>query len=283
MHFPQAPWLLAAAIGTAVNAVSVVEVDLVFPRNETYAPTEDFPVVFAIQNSAKAELLNLVLSYSIMGADNFSERLLPTTPLWPDLMHTNLSISDPYLVYRFNDALKPGHWLLTGQLDYQSCDVEALTNPIQPVSGGIHSSVYRWSRMFTIANSTSAPHSEVDLVAATKESDCPGDLNAHAINVTDTTMEADPSLNNARRTTCVVTTNSTSGTPVHTPNPCGVSISPEMAASISANLTAHRCNRSNPPDNCPVDENAAQGLVILGVSGLFALCGALVLIIMQTS
>ncbi|KAL4928737.1 uncharacterized protein BDV17DRAFT_263436 [Aspergillus undulatus] len=85
-------------------------------------------------------------------------------------------------------------------------------------------------------------------------------------------MQSPSNLNLADRDTCAVTTNSTSGTPVHTPNPCSVSISPEMAAGISANLTYRRCRAIDAPDDCP--ENAAQPLMVLGVSGLLATIGA---------
>ncbi|KAL4860946.1 hypothetical protein BDV12DRAFT_180931 [Aspergillus spectabilis] len=248
MHVPHASWLLAVSLGVLVNAVSVVEVDLLFPRNETYSPTEAFLIVWAIQNSAKAQLLN------------------------PRVYEANLSSSDPYLFYHFHEALTPGQWWLSWQLHYQTCDVEALTDHSPFSDEGVFSYTSGWSRMFAISNSTSTPDKEVDLVAATANDSCPDDLNAVVINVTDTTMKSPSNLNWADRDTCAVTTNSTSGTPVHIPNPCGVSISPEMAASISANLTYRRCRAIDAPDDCP--KNAAQPLMVLSVSGLLATIGA---------
>jgi hypothetical protein len=50
-------WLLLALLQTlsgtwAANTPGVVEVDLMFPRNNTsYSPASIFPIVFAIQNS----------------------------------------------------------------------------------------------------------------------------------------------------------------------------------------------------------------------------------------
>ena len=63
MHIPRASWLLAACMGTIINASDILEVDLLFPRNETYAPTNRFPVVFAFQNSKRARYLNPQISY----------------------------------------------------------------------------------------------------------------------------------------------------------------------------------------------------------------------------
>ncbi|KAL4907339.1 hypothetical protein BDW74DRAFT_176116 [Aspergillus multicolor] len=264
MNLPHASclWLLAAYLGVlpVVHAVSVVEVDLVFPRNDTYSPTEAFPVVWAIQNSAKAQLLNPSVSYGINSWANTSVTFNATQPF--ELYEANLSSTDPYLFYRFHEALTPGKWWLTWHLAYQSCDVEALTDQYIFSDAGVFSHVFGWSRMFTISKSTSTPDKEVDLVAATANDSCPDDGNAVAINVTDTTMKSPERLNYAHRDTCVVTTNSTSGTPVHTPNPCGVTISPQMAASISANLNWRRCSAVDAPDDCP-PENAARPFIVL--------------------
>ncbi|KAL4938843.1 hypothetical protein BDV06DRAFT_200087 [Aspergillus oleicola] len=278
MHVPHASWLLAASLGVLVNAVSVVEVDLIFPRNETYSPTEAFPIVWAIQNSAKAQLLNPWVTYRINSWANSSITFNRTSPI--EVYEANLSSSDPYLFYHFHKALTPGQWWLSWQLHYQTCDVEALTNHSPFSDEGVFSNTSGWSRMFTISNSTSAPNKEVNLVAATANNSCLDDLNVVVINVTDTTMQSPSNLNWADRDTCAVTTNSTSATPVHTPNPCGVSISPEMAASISANLTYRRCRAIDAPNDCP--ENAAQPLIVLGASGLLATIGAVAFTILYS-
>lgn len=49
---------------------TTVEVDLVFPRNETYAPLSDFPVIFAIQNAKPATLLRFSIGWGIADAVN---------------------------------------------------------------------------------------------------------------------------------------------------------------------------------------------------------------------
>jgi hypothetical protein len=279
MQFSQASWLFAASMVIIVNAISVVEVDLVFPRNETYAPAQVFPIVFAIQNSDQAQLLNPALTYRILKADNRSDNLVPLTA-YVHLERENVSTSDPYLTYRFFSGLQPGRWFLAWELEYQTCNVGA-----EYLSDALTYNSYKSTRIFTITNSTSTPNKEIDLVAATADNRCPADSNAVAINVTDTTMQTIPSMNWAGRDKCVVTTNSTTATPVHTPNPCGVSISPEVAASIFANFTAQKCNEARPPAwvNCPADgESAAQQLIILAFTGMLAICGAFAFTLVQS-
>ena len=53
-----------AAVVSAANG-DVLEVDVVFPRNETYAPTDSFPVISAFQNAHLAWYLNMDIRYLI--------------------------------------------------------------------------------------------------------------------------------------------------------------------------------------------------------------------------
>ncbi|EGO59864.1 hypothetical protein NEUTE1DRAFT_61620 [Neurospora tetrasperma FGSC 2508] len=63
MHFkPWTAWSLLASLVSlwaVVDAADsgILEVDLLFPRNETYAPTEWIPYVFSIQNAKLAKYL----------------------------------------------------------------------------------------------------------------------------------------------------------------------------------------------------------------------------------
>ncbi|KAL2829527.1 hypothetical protein BDW59DRAFT_178476 [Aspergillus cavernicola] len=276
MRFPQASLLLAASMGAIVHATNVVEVDLVFPRNETYAPTEWFPVVFAVQNVESAELLNFRIICHLYNQDDRNNSFTRIQ----DLRWANWSSADPYLAYQhFSDHFNTeGRWLLKWELRWQSCDVEALTNG--QGLGGMFEHYYAWGTSFAISNS--APRA-FDLVAATANSTCPKDQNAIAINVTDTTMQAPSSVNWSDRDTCAVTTNST--TPAPTPDPCRVAISADAAASMSAALRERSCDplrTVNPPDDCPADdESVAQPLAVLGASWLLAASGALGFILMQ--
>ncbi|KAK4107829.1 hypothetical protein N656DRAFT_792898 [Canariomyces notabilis] len=60
-----------AYIGTVGGAADVVEIDLVFPRmNETNAPTDRLPAVFAVQNFEFAQNLRLFIAYMIRNGTN---------------------------------------------------------------------------------------------------------------------------------------------------------------------------------------------------------------------
>ncbi|KAL3432059.1 putative necrosis-inducing factor-domain-containing protein [Aspergillus tetrazonus] len=244
-------------VGTVTESVNVVELDLVFPRNESYAPTEDFPVAFAVKNTQHAELLNLRITYKIFNWDDKSiPGSWPSTTIPEELFRLDwTNLSDPYLAYRYYNGTSPGH-----------CD------------GGLFTNTYSSSRMFTIQHSASEPQKEVDLAAATAVGKCDdhGGSNAVGINVTDTTMNAPSNLNWADRDKCVLTRNTTSTTPASSPDPCLISISSEAAASMSAHLFNLRCSWIDPPENCPRDdENTAQPMVFLGVTGLLVVAGGL--------
>ncbi|KAA8642638.1 hypothetical protein EYZ11_004659 [Aspergillus tanneri] len=257
MHFPQARWL--GLLGVIVTTAYAVEVDLVFPRNETYSPADWFPIVFAVQNPQSAELLNLRISYDIRkGNDRNND-----TTLIHDLRWANWSSSaDPYLAYQYLQYLNTtGHWSVTWRLRWQSCDEEALANNDE--NGGVFEHYYSWAQFFTIDDS--APK-EVDLVAVTANAICPEDRNAIAINVTDRTMHSLPDLNSAGRDTCVVTANSTASTTRTAPDPCRVAINEDTAASMTAVQQKRLCDGPNPPNNCPNEENGAQQLAVLSIS-----------------
>lgn len=64
------------SVGTAHAATrdisGVVEVDLLFPRNDTCAPAPHVPIVFAIQNTELAPLLNLWIGFEVYNMTNGS-------------------------------------------------------------------------------------------------------------------------------------------------------------------------------------------------------------------
>lgn len=101
-------WLvsLSTLVATAHAATHPVEVDLIFPRNDTYSPTYDFPVVFAVQNSQHAELLNIHLRYQISWGD-FRNNY---TDWWTDLMWANWSSADPYFTFAFFNRNRTDFW-----------------------------------------------------------------------------------------------------------------------------------------------------------------------------
>ncbi|KFZ06234.1 hypothetical protein V501_07602 [Pseudogymnoascus sp. VKM F-4519 (FW-2642)] len=259
-------WFLVACIGAIVNlnaaAASVLEVDLVFPRNETYAPTTWFPVVFAFQNAERARLLNPHISYTIRNWDDMLGN--DGASFSHDLRLANWSSHDPYFVYNyFHDVFaKEGSWWLTWHVTWESC------NEV-PFSAGLSRDMIRnsssWSVLFTTKNSAQ----EIDLVAVTNNKTCPAELGV-VINVTDTTMTVPFGVDWSGGDTCAVVASST---PTPTANPCQVKIDSVVVASMSASLAATLCRGIDPPANCTNDdESVAQQLVAPGVSGVGISC-----------
>jgi hypothetical protein len=88
-------FLLALTCGSVAQTYpATVEFDVIFPRNDTYAPVELMPVVFAIQNPQAAVPLTLGIEWSI-GRIGSSEDSLAGGLI--DLTWANFS-SDPYFV-----------------------------------------------------------------------------------------------------------------------------------------------------------------------------------------
>ncbi|KAH3515028.1 hypothetical protein KXV55_001073 [Aspergillus fumigatus] len=230
------------------SPLRAVEVDLVFPRNETYSPAEWFRIVFAVLDPQSAELLNLRISYDIRKNNNRNNQ----TTLTHDLHWANWSSSaDPYLTYHS-----------TGKAATRKRNRDEKVLPSDH-DGGVFEHYYSWWQHFTIDDSALK---KVDLVAATANATCPGDRNAIAINVTDTTMHSPPGLNSAGRDTCVVTATTTASATRTTPDPCRVAIDADAEASMAAvhqKLLCDHLKNSNPPEVCPAEENGAQQLAAL--------------------
>ncbi|KAF7173729.1 hypothetical protein CNMCM6106_007766 [Aspergillus hiratsukae] len=266
MNIPRASWLLAACMGAIINASSVLEVDLVFPRNETYAPTEWFPIVFAFQNPKSAKYLNFDLSYNLWNLDDRNNSLTRSH----DLRWANWSSHDPYFAHEFLSSFRvQGRWKLDWSLSWQSCDEYAFEH--NPLRADMIRNTSTKSTWFTIQDS--AP--TVDLVAATANKSCPGEYGV-AIDVTDKTMQVPMWVNWAggeyTDDTCAVVASS----PTPTPDPCRVDIDSTIVASMTASLKARLCDSLNPPADCPkVDESAAQQLAVFSVSCLLTAFGAL--------
>ncbi|KAH6855748.1 hypothetical protein B0I37DRAFT_365628 [Chaetomium sp. MPI-CAGE-AT-0009] len=246
-----------ACLGVVVEATGggVLEVDLIFPRNETYAPTDSFPIVFAFQNPELAWYLNTDISYTIR---NWSYFLGDNVMSGHDLRWTNWSTHDPYFVANFFDEpfAVEGQWRLTW------------ADPDDP---RIIANFSRWSVDFTISNGGQP----VDLVAATADDEkCPVELGA-AIRVTGETKAVGEFGVWSGGDTCAVLDISS---PTPTPNPCAVKIDSATAASISASWTARVCDSLGVflgPDKCPPPpESASQQLAVAGLASLAVAFGA---------
>jgi hypothetical protein len=260
--------VLLAYLTAIVEAAGVLEIDVVFPRNETYAPSRWFPVVFAFRNAHLAQHLRPRIVWRIRNATD----LLGTTPAGRthDLSETNWTSHEPYFVHHFADLeAYEGRWQLFWWADWVSCDLSGS----EPAFKANVTEPSQRSLEFTVKSGGQV----VDLVAATANNDATCAQPGVAINVTDETRWVSDVRLEAQGydTTCAVLA---SDSPTPTANPCQVEINSAAASSMWASLTARRCQSTNVNDtlglDCPTD-NGAERLAVAGVACLAATFGAL--------
>lgn len=255
-------WALAdmsAYLGGVANAASgLVELDLIFPHdNETYAPTENFPLVFAVQNPSLATNLSLKFPFELWngstGADNIS---YPDLTRFGDLELETANLTDsPKLVYAFATLDTEGPYMLATHSSWLWCDRDDVGLNISDVGA-----------RFTVKEGGK----KVDLVAATASKD--GRCSAQSIaliNVTGETRELRTNENKNREeaTVCAIMPEST---PTATPDPCRVQINQSDVESMDAYLHDQKCKvLLVPTDECPDVGSASPGLAI-GCTATFA-------------
>jgi hypothetical protein len=258
----QVALILLACLGAVNAAAGVLEVDLVFPRNETYSPTLIFPVIFAFQNSALAPFLNPTLLLDITGIDNDRQ----TGALY-DLRWANFSSSDPYYELRVVDFTKEGRWQLTWELGWDSCTEDSLA---LSRLDGITTNRTTHSTWFTIKNSTQ----DVDLVAATTNRNCTENEGV-SISVATTVPVPKQVTWEGVSGACASLASTTPA-----PTPCQVKIDSAAALSMSSAMTSRYCQATlvAPGDLCSSegdDKSTAQRLAGGAAVGLAAALGAL--------
>lgn len=240
---------------TATNNLSgIVEVDLVFPRNETYEIAEILPVVFAFQNAELAASLNPTIGFQINALDVH----IPLDTRW-----LNYTATDPvFESYPVRSINKEGTWELQWYIDWNHCngssshgftDAQVLLN-------------YTWN---SIVFSTKKDGKKVDLVAATEDEKCDKEL-GFAVEV-EYTMEVPQSEEWAHGHQCAVLKlpNSTA-----TPDPCRVKIDEKTKESLEARMHTQECNSARPPNDCD-DKSVAQRLKVGDISLAMILVGVL--------
>ncbi|KEY72266.1 hypothetical protein S7711_00265 [Stachybotrys chartarum IBT 7711] len=261
MHLiSHAVWCLMGAsayLGFITYAANgVLDIGVVFPRqNETYAPMERFPIVFALQNAELAKHLQPLIKLDVLNGsmtmlDKINERNF-------DLEWANYS-SEPYLIYGFMDFEIEGPLKLLWTAWWRRCDESG--DEVRIIS---NSSDQLWVD-FDIREGAQ----KADLVAATAEGTCPAPVGV-AVNVTDKTHDVPEPLSgqNIQYGTCAVVASSS---PPPTSNPCRIRIDRATVESMEANELARRCRRLNPPTDCPAEDRAVQQLAVAGGATLAA-------------
>lgn len=252
----------SACLGAIANAVDdVLDIGVVFPRqNETYAPMERFPIVFALQNAALADNLKpliefVVLNGSMSMLDVVNERTFR-------LQWANYT-TEPYLVYAFLDFRIEGPLKLLWSVWWRKCEQSGeVVEIIRDNSTGL------WVD-FKISDGAQ----QADLVAATaREEQCPAHVGL-AINVTDETHDVPEPLSgvNTLHGICAVVGSSS---PTPDSNPCRVRIDRAAVESMEAEELDRRCGSLSPPADCPEQNHGFEQLAVAGVATFGAVLGA---------
>jgi hypothetical protein len=100
---------------------STLEIDLVFPLNDTYAPIDSFPVIFVLQNISVAWSFGFQFQWTITGVSGdvgaggvgfvsvFHDEDLPV-PSDPYIIANSTNIHSSFIP---NTPLFPGNWVLS--------------------------------------------------------------------------------------------------------------------------------------------------------------------------
>lgn len=210
---------LAHSLVYAAAAIGTFEVDLIFPRNGTYAPVPLMPVVFAVQNPALASPLDLLIEWTAFeyGSDsrNGTQQI--------GLSNLNASTSNPYFVTSYISSLSGiestwvFNWVLTTGNCSQTGGHATYDNQVEYV-------------VFTTNQTSPAP----DLEGATSAATCAMSP-AQAFNVT--AVEFAPQGYGNGVSSCAVL-----GPSPTAANPCAAAIDSSAASSITAAISLSRCS-----------------------------------------
>ncbi|KAJ4381926.1 hypothetical protein N0V86_003295 [Didymella sp. IMI 355093] len=256
----QSIWVLVGASGylsSVASAAGVLDIGLVFPRtNVTYSPSDNFPIVFAAQNSKLAEHLKVSIWYQVLNMTGDTELLVDSVR---EFNWTSASKHDPYLLWSTLTLGGESKLRILWNLHWYSCNQ---THQEVILARNITDN-------FLVDFEIRASGQKVDLVAATNNNsaNCPN--GGVGIDVTDKILEA--TTRDLTHETCAVL-GSSSPSPIS--NPCKVKIDKATVESMAAVDLEKECKGFDKPSECPKSGLANPRFAVAGVSTLAAVLGA---------
>lgn len=240
--FALATTIVLAQTSAVTIAHDTVEVDLLFPLNTTYAPSNFIPIVFAVQNSRAAEPLSLYISWRIVPDQPTYDPVLTGMRdlTWTDF-HNGNDAQDPYYVlfYAHNKLNIEGRFRFYWQVLAVNCTLE-YDSWSSSKSGGFSQFATTNGTEFTLRNGTQPPTLSASVGV------CPIDvLVANITHIVNTTGRTD--LEDIRgRDTCAALSVSPPKA-----NPCGATLDGPTAANVMANVTRRACRERRLTTGCP--------------------------------
>ncbi|KAJ6086670.1 hypothetical protein N7467_005584 [Penicillium canescens] len=244
---------LMMSLGTADTAgLGLGEVDLIFPRNETFAPMTITPIVFGIQNPAVIDGLYPTLSYGLWSADTPPSNQTHMTYLAEEHL-PNKTGPVSFLIDSIANTLNTeNEWRFVWRLRWTNCSTPDNGTTSENGRGLVETDDFSW-RPYEVAHSvlftTKKGATQLNLTTLTADDKC-DDAQALAFHATKT-LKAPPS--NLWGEKCAVLKS-----PSPTPTPCKASIAPAAASSMSSSLTARYCMDPTPVISCPAKKGGAS-------------------------
>jgi hypothetical protein len=168
-------WLLLARAGALVTckdeyeSLGNVELDMVFPRNETYPTLQRLPVVFAIRNPALSQNLNIVTTFIVERASSDQSEVVGWGEY--DMRSINTTSNDTHFEYPdFLRFYEEGTWMISWNMKWSSCTMKGQFNRHPDEQTTTPNTWQGAPIIFTTRNSTQ----NLDLVAATSKKNCSG-------------------------------------------------------------------------------------------------------------
>ncbi|KAL9942810.1 hypothetical protein D7B24_003078 [Verticillium nonalfalfae] len=256
--------LLGAAVypGAIANAADLLDIGLVYPRaNETYEPTDEFPLVFALQNVKQAEYLEPTISLRVLNLSKSTSDIEVLSDRMHELRWGSVSENEPYLFWSHFKVSGEGQVRVIWQAFWSACEEISSYNK----------RVRNRTDNFLVDIEVKNGGQKADLVAGTAgdSNDCPNQ--GVAINVTTDAREYSGWTNGRQESgTCAVLA---SPSPTSTSNTCRVKIESSVVESMEAVDLAKRCRGLNSPAECPEKDEAVTKLAAMSVPILAALLG----------
>lgn len=227
-----------------------MEVDLVFPRNETYTTDQQMPVVFAIRNAQLGPLLQPSISYQVRNISDLGQS-------GPSNHHLFLNVSwtdyEPYFAYTFINMTAEGAFQIFWSTSWIYCNQTSGRNKIVRDDS---------TELLHFIVKKDAP--ATDLVAVTANDEPCNASPGGSINISN--MTAVPSFPDKGSCALMDASN-----PVGvSSDPCRVKIDEPTAERIQNNLRERLCSALNPdrPADCTTKDNAAQSGAAVGIKCL---------------
>ncbi|GKZ37252.1 hypothetical protein AbraIFM66950_008709 [Aspergillus brasiliensis] len=249
-------------------APGIFEVDLIFPRNETYTPQALMPIVFALQNPSLASPLEATIYWGLREGNNWSAPGSITDAGF-ELFTLNATSSGPHFVTSFVNTLAypDGPWTFTWTLQITNCSLAETASCLGSESANC-SLAYNPNKAITVNNAilfNVSQSGQAPNLQAASSSDMCDTMEAYAFNVTSTTEE------------CGFLG------PSPTTNPCAATVNASAASSIWAAATAYACDprvhSQYPNITCPLPSSKHNGA---GQPGMVAASTMLMVLTMVT-